>query len=366
MADIISSAISAIFWFYFASVLGPHNYGQVTYLLSIAGISAGIASFGANQTLMVLSAKKVEIEKIIYILALGLGACSSLVLFVFLPEIGVGLIILGQIMLTVVTGSILGKKLYRRYSKFVIAQKILMIVFGLIFYKLFQEHGILIGIGISYFPFIIEIFNTLKNSRINLSLLKEKKTFVFNNFIVSLTATMYSSLDKLIIAPFLGYAVLGNYSLGYQFFFMLYVIPSVIQKYLIPHESTGNQNKKIKKIVVLFSIVIAVLGSLVGPQIVSYIFPKFMEVDNIIRIMSWAIIPVTINVVIFYPKFWAYEKNYKVAITTIAIVTIQVIGILTLGSKYSTDGVAYAFLIAHVCGLATAIILDKFELKKST
>ncbi|MGH2566153.1 MAG: hypothetical protein ACRDE5_16665, partial [Ginsengibacter sp.] len=70
VADIISSAIAAIFWLYFATVLGPHSYGQITYLLSIAGIIGGIAAFGSNQTLMVLSAKKIEVENSIYIVAL--------------------------------------------------------------------------------------------------------------------------------------------------------------------------------------------------------------------------------------------------------------------------------------------------------
>lgn len=363
VADIISSAIAAIFWLYFATVLGPHSDGQITYLLSIAGIIGGIAAFGSNQTLMVLSAKKIEVENSIYIIALGVGSISSVILFLFAQELGPSLVIIGQIMLTVVTGSLLGKKLFFKYSKFVIIQKVLMIIFGLLFYHLFQDQGILIGMGISYFPFIIEIIRSFKNSKIDFTLLKQKQNFVINNFMLSLAATMYSSLDKLVIVPVFGYAILGNYSLGYQFFFMLNIIPLVVQKYVIPHQVTGTQNVKLKKIMVLLSIAIAVLGSVVGPEVISHIFPKFTESENIIRIMSWAIIPVTINAIIFYPKFWANEKNHNVTITTSVIVIIQVIGILTLGPKYSTNGIAYAFLIAHLSGVITASLLNRFRLK---
>lgn len=363
VADIISSAIAAVFWLYFASVLGPHNYGQITYLLSIAGITAGIAAFGSNQTLMVLSAKKIELEKTIYVLALGFGLLSSAVLFVFSSDFGISIIILGQIMLAIVTSNLLGKKLYSRYARYVITQKILMIVFGLIFYKLFQDRGILIGIGLSYFPFIIEILNNFRNSKIDFKLLKQKKNFILQNFIFSIVATLYSSLDKLIIAPFLGYSILGNYSLGYQFFFMLYTIPLVVQKYVIPHDATGNQNKKLKNIMILFSIILAIIGSLIGPLIISDIFPKFTESVNTIRIMSWAIIPFTINAVIFYPRFWANEKNHNVTISIFSLVVIDVIGILILGSKYGIDGVAYAFVIGHSSGLFASIILNRFELK---
>jgi O-antigen/teichoic acid export membrane protein len=363
VADIISSAIAAIFWFYFATVLGPHSYVQITYLLSIAGIVGGIAAFGSNQTLMVLSAKKIEVENSIYVIALGVGSISSAISFLFVQELGPSLVIIGQIMLTVVTGSLLGKKLFFRYSKFVIIQKVLMVIFGLLFYHLFQDQGILIGMGISYLPFMIEIMHSFKNSKIDFTLLKQKQSFVINNFMLSLAATMYSSLDKLIIVPFFGYAILGNYSLGYQFFFMLSIIPLVIQKYVIPHQVTGNQNIKLKKMMIILSVIMAVLSSLIGPEIISHIFPKFIEATNIIRIMSWAIIPVTINTVIYYPKFWANERNHNVTITTVVIVIIQIISILTLGSRYGTNGIAYAFLIAHVVGLFTAVILDRLKLR---
>ncbi|HLX53588.1 MAG TPA: polysaccharide biosynthesis C-terminal domain-containing protein, partial [Aquella sp.] len=96
---------------------------------------------------------------------------------------------------------------------------------------------------------------------------------------------------------------------------------------------------------------------------ISNIFPKFTESVDTIRIMSWAIIPFTINAVIFYPRFWANEKNHNVTISIFSLVVIDVIGILILGSKYGIDGVAYAFVIGHLSSLFASIILNRFELK---
>ena len=43
LADILSKAIASIFWFYIASQLGPENYGELTYLISIASLASGLS-----------------------------------------------------------------------------------------------------------------------------------------------------------------------------------------------------------------------------------------------------------------------------------------------------------------------------------
>ena len=51
IADILGSGIVAIFWFYIAALLTPEQYGELFFVLGIAGTSTIISLFGYDITL---------------------------------------------------------------------------------------------------------------------------------------------------------------------------------------------------------------------------------------------------------------------------------------------------------------------------
>jgi len=365
IADILSAGIAAIFWLYIAAIIGPENYGEITYLLSIAALASGLSLFGSNYTLMVYSAKKIEIQSTLFLLTSIAGFISALTIFFFFADLGLSLVILGYVILALVTSDLLGRKLYKTYSKYMILQKILMVVLGIGFYYILEEPGILLGISLSYFPLIKELFKRFKENKINFKLLLEKKNFILNNFALNISGTAYSSLDKLIVAPLLGFTILGNYSLALQFFTLMSILPTVIQKYIVPQEATGNDNVKLKKIIILISIGIAISGSMLGPIVISYIMPKFETSEEIIRIVSWAIIPTTINSVYYYPKFWAKEMNMHIVLSTTTTVSVQILGIVTLGSMFGIIGIAISFVIGISGGACYSFVAHRY-LQKQT
>ena len=61
IADLLSAGIAGIFWFYIASILGPENYGEITYLLTIATLASGISLLGSKYTLMVYYQRRIYI-----------------------------------------------------------------------------------------------------------------------------------------------------------------------------------------------------------------------------------------------------------------------------------------------------------------
>ncbi len=75
-----------------------------------------------------------------------------------------------------------------------------------------------------------------------------------------------SSADKLIIAPIFGFTILGNYALGMQFYMMFLIIPSIIFQYIVPQDASGNPSIVLKKITVLISVGITVLGIIFHPK----------------------------------------------------------------------------------------------------
>lgn len=361
LTEVISSGIAVIFWFYIAAVIGPEKYGELTYLLSIAGLVSALALFGSGSTITVFSAKNIDIQKTLYSISLTLNVIGAIVIFILFLDLSLSFVIIGFSLSILISSDLLGKKLYKKYSKYIISQKILLLFCSIGFYYLIGESGIIIGIALSHGIFFIQLIKTMKISKFNFKFLKEKKNFILNSFALSVNGAFNGSIDKLIIAPLLGFTILGNYSLGLQFFAILSLLPSASLKYLIPQDATGNPNKKLKSIIVFTSIGFAILGSTVGPFVISSIFPKFIVAADLIRIISWAIIPSTITNVIFYSKFWAHEMNRKILFSSITTLISQVLGIIILGPIYGINGIAAALVIGISCGTIFAAISDKFK-----
>jgi len=359
LTDMVGTATVAIFWFYMASELGPENYGEITYLISIASLVSGLALFGSNHTIWIMTAKKVDIEATVFLITTITTLIGALVIFILFLNIGVSLVILAYALLSLAIPGFLGRKLYKTYSKYILTQKILMVIFGIGMYYVIGEFGILIGIAASYTHMIYPLIKNARKSQINFKLLKERKEFILNNLSLSISRTVYGSLDKLIIAPLLGYTILGNYSLGLQFFSIISLLPGTAVKYLIAQDASGIANKKLKKIMVIASVIMAILGITVAPTVLSYIFPKFSEAEEIIMIISLAVIPMTIQSTHFMPKLWAQERNRLIFYHAIVIVIVQVVAILYLGSLYGATGVAIAFVISSTAGCVFIAILDK-------
>ena len=56
-ANLLSSAISGIFWFFLASILGETHYGEISYFIAIVGIASMLSFLGAGTVTIVLTAK---------------------------------------------------------------------------------------------------------------------------------------------------------------------------------------------------------------------------------------------------------------------------------------------------------------------
>ena len=61
IANVVSTGISGLFWFYLAALIGTENYGELSYLFAIVGIVATVASIGSGYTTIVYTAKNINI-----------------------------------------------------------------------------------------------------------------------------------------------------------------------------------------------------------------------------------------------------------------------------------------------------------------
>ena len=360
-ADIFGTVMSAVFWFYLASQIEPSSYGEIGWFLGIAGLFSGIALFGTANTITVYTAKKTQIQSTLNFISLSASVILSFIVIVLFPSfytIDVGIILIAYVINTLAIGDLLGRKQYTNYSKYTLVQKGLTLGLGVSFFYLFGYEAIIFALALSYVLHFKRIFSIFKEMRINFSLIKPRIGFIGNNYFMSILAVTSGQVDKIIVAPLLGFAILGNYSLAVQVVSVMLILPNVFQKYLLPQESTGVKNRKPKILVIIFSVLITILGIFVAPILINEFFPKFAEAVDAIKILSITVILTTISLII-ESEFLGKEKSRIVLVGTAILVTSLIIGMIVLGSLMGIEGVAYSLVIAQTAKLCFYLIAKR-------
>ena len=344
-ADIIGNAISALFWLVVASLLLVEEYGEISYFIAIA--SLGICCVvGSPETLMVFSTKHKKIIPTLLLLTLIFTVISSLIAFIIVQRFEIIFLIFSFIVLEVSITLLLGKKLYSKYSKFMLTQKILQFVIGVGLSFSLGVNGVLIGIALANFVLIPIFYKELRRYKIDFSLLKPKKEFIINNQMIYLISVFRRDIDKIVIVPLLGFTVLGNFALTLQFFTIMMVLSSISYKYLLPKDVSGEKNAKLKKILILVSVLIALSGFFFSPYFIENFFTKFTESIIPIQIASFSVIPSTISVILF-SKILALEKTRFLLIANSVQLCVILIGTIFLGILYGIIGVTIAFILGN-------------------
>jgi|APSaa5957512535_1039671.scaffolds.fasta_scaffold02259_14 O-antigen/teichoic acid export membrane protein len=358
IGDIIANGISAIFWFYLASSMLPAEYGHIHYLMSFAAIAATLSTIGAQNVITVYISKNKNVTSTLFFVSLTFSIISCLILFLIFNKFEIGLLAIGMMIFTHGIASNLGNRNYSKYAIYSILQKISMVFFSISFYYFLGIDWILLGIGLSYFIHTKLFINYLKKFRIELKELKTNKKFILENYFLMLTNMVTTQMDKLLITPILGLAILGNYSLAIQVLAIIGIIPGIIFKYVLPEASRGNYSKKLQRNVILLSILLALIGIFVIPNIIPLFFDKYNEVIQIIQIMSLSIIPNTINM-FYYSQFLAAEKGKTPLFGGIISSSILVIGMIVLGSLYGVIGIAVTNVLTYSSACLVSYIMVK-------
>jgi O-antigen/teichoic acid export membrane protein len=359
IAHFIPTIIAAGFWFYIASLIGDEAYGELTYYLTIAGIGSTITLLGTPTALNVYAAKGERILPVISMITFTTSAIGAITVFFIFHNPGISLHIFTYVIFMLISAEFLGRKLFKTYMKIMIIQKLLMASLAIICYHLIGNDGIIIGIAFSFIPFITLYYKEFKNYKIDFKSLRSKKKFIFNNYLLDFSRMFSGSMDKIIIAPIFGFAILGNYALGMQFYMMFLLIPSIIFQYIVPQDASGNPNILLKKITVLVSVIIAILALIFSPMIIKIMFPTFIEAVSIVQIIALAVIPGTIKYM-YISKFLGNLKNKIILFSSIIFLTSISLGMIVFGQLYDVQGIAAAFVLANTMEAIFLLIADKF------
>ena len=111
------NAIAAFFWIYMADFMGQEDYGELGYLLSIAGIASTISILGGQWTMSVYTAKGIRIESSLYFISIITSTISAAVLYFLFENVGISVYVVGLVVFNLFIAEILGKKQYKKKTE---------------------------------------------------------------------------------------------------------------------------------------------------------------------------------------------------------------------------------------------------------
>jgi len=339
---IISTGLQGLFFLIFATLLEPEQYGHLSYLISLAGTVAIVSRFGLNHTVVVQQAKQnYLLANQINVLFLILTSAGSI--FLLTIDIYAALLCLATSFFVMNIYNQLGIKEYKRYFWLNVSKGLLIIVIPIPMYFILDIPGILLGMSIGY---LLSSFNFIKSLKFNFEFyrLKEHFSVIVHNFGVDSSNRLGKFVDKLLIAPLLGFTTLGIYQLNIQILFALEVFPIALHNFLLSEESSGKKHKKTGLFLIGVSCLIVIVVILVSPFFIDTFFPKYSEGILGLQIIIISLIPTTISA-IFNAKLQS-EESTKIGYSAIVRIGSLLILMLLLGETFGLVGLSLSVLIS--------------------
>jgi len=356
---IISAGLQGVFYLVFATLLEPNVYGNLSYIISLAGTFAIISRFGLNHTVIVYQAKNnsvlVNQVNVLSIISITLASIILLTINVF-----AALLCLAASFFMMNIHNQIGLKKYKKYFWLEISRGTLIIILPILLYFYYEIPGILIGMSIGYF---VCSFNFLKNIKFSFGsskLLRAKFRVLLHNFGVDVSSRLGRVVDKLLIAPLLGFTFLGIYQLNVQILFAFEMLPIALHSFLLSEESSGIKHKKIGIMVIGLSIIVVIAVILSSPFLINTFLPKYSEGIPSLQILIISLVPLSISA-IFSAKLQAKESS-KVGFSALVRIGSLLGLIAILGSTFDLIGLSLSVLISTI--LHTIFLLFLYTTEK--
>ena len=210
ISNFIGTAISTLFWLFLATIITTEQYGEISYLVAIGSIASIFALVGGGATINVYTAKKIPIASTVLLISLITSIISALAVLIIVQNIIVSIYVIAYVIYGLTTAYYLGEKQFKKYSKIFIIQKIVFVGLSFPLYYIFDSNGIVLAIALSFLVPVHTVYKIFREMKINFPLLQSKKKFMLNNYGKDISRVISGQIDKIIIAPFFGFALLGN------------------------------------------------------------------------------------------------------------------------------------------------------------
>ena len=345
--NFLASIITAFFWMYIATILDKSEYGLLAFLMSMANVTHGVVSVGLARTIVVYGAKQENIYSATYTIGLISSSLGSIAIYIITQNVGLSFLSWGMMIFLLKTAELNSKSQYLSFAKYRILRSSLAVIFGIGLFHVLGFDGVIIGFALANLPAFVGLYNYVKKKDCSISILKPKINFMITSWGYRLSGMLFWWGDKMVIGAVFGFSALGSYQLAIQYLLLIDTIPRALAMYLLPQESQGKRNKKIKIFSIGVSVLVVIVSIILLPFAIDTFFPDFQESILPAQIMSIAIIPITIYH-IFEVQFFGREQP-KIPVIGAAIQTAcYFMLIILLGTEYGILGIAVGLLISTI------------------
>jgi len=345
VGQVTATIFHALFYIGFATILDPEVYGEMVYWIAIAGFASVIARFGMPYSVTVYQAK--EKTSLVNQVNTFVIISSSIAALVLIPiNIFAAFLSLGLSIFYMNQHNLLGLKKYKRLSTALIIRSGLFISLPILFFYVFDTAGILLGL---IFANIIPSFDYLKLITKNVNSfhdLKQNFKVLINNFAVDLSTILPGTIDKLIIVPILGFAMVGYYQFNLQILTALSILPILVHGYLLTEESSKKIHNNLIYFVIIGTIILIISTIILSPYIIETFFPKFIDGVFSLQILSITLLPMSVGYML-KAKLQAEESIY-VGYSLLIQISSLVVLLYFLGITYNLFGLSIAILISNI------------------
>lgn len=339
----VSSAIRAGFFIFIATLMEPSNYGQMAFLISLAGAFSVVSRFGLPFTVIVYLAKgKTELANHINLLAIITTSAASIIL-IFVDEFAAFLCITSSLFF-LYQRNLIGDKKYKSHLISTVTQSVLMFGFALPLFWLAGIPGIIAGLALSNLVVIIPFFRKISLTSISIEPIKENSRVILNNFGVDSANNLVRFLDKILIGIWFGFLSLGTYHFNMQILFAVEMLSVVMYSFLLSEVSRGRKHKKSSILVVLASALFAGMVILFSPFVIESVFPKFSDGIFALQILIVSVIPNSVSLILTARMQAMESKNVGYSAIVRIGTLVGLIGIL--GTAYGFVGLSIAVLVS--------------------
>jgi len=340
---IIGVTLQAIFYLLFAFLLEPESYGQLNYIIALAGTFALVSRFGMNYTVTVFRAKqKSDLSDQLNTLFLVTTSAGALILLTI--DLYAALLSLALSFFAMNQHNLLGLKKYKKFMLNSFLKNVLILTIPILLYFVLEIPGIILGMVISNLLASVPLFKMFNIK--SFFELKNHIKVLIHNFGVEASIALPRMVDKLLIAPLFGFFIVGIYQFNMQILFAIELLPTALYFFLLSEESSGVTHRKLTYLVLLGSVLLASLAIILAPFFVNEFFPKYSEGIFSLQILVFSIIPLSISSV-FTAKLQAQESTRIGLSAPIRIGTLLAL-IALLGDHYGLVGLSFAVLISII------------------
>jgi len=345
IARIVAAGLQALFYLIFAALLDPEQYGQMSYLIAIAGSFSVISRFGFPHTVLVYQAKDdAKTANQVNVLAILTTTVGALILLLINPiaailSLSISFILMNQY-------NLLGLKKYKTHMLTDIVKSIILIILPLGLFFVLDIPGVLLGIAISNFLCCFHFFKKLSFKLQGFNHIRKNFKVLLHNFGVDSSTNLPRVADKLLIVPLLGFASTGIYQFNLQILFALEVLPIIMHGFLLSEESSEKNLRKFKLLLIIVSGAGVIAAIILSPIFVSEFFPKYSEGIFGLQIIVISLMPISISAMLT-AKLQSKEST-KVGYAAMTRIVSLLILLAVLGNFYGLVGLSMAVLLSTI------------------